>query len=172
MTFPKFLLATFSTKKNFFVVPGNRTSGLPGNSKILKFSQNPIEWYLVGKFRLSGTLWWKNYQNRFSGSKVIGVWSCPGTMTSKFDNFRWRRHRHRYQNLNITICLISLGDHVYQNSASYHIRNKRYKPRVTLTPPVTVLSKKPSRSRVKTFLGPIDLIHIFEDGKLLDLKAK
>ena len=150
MTFPKFLLATFSTKKIFFVVPGNRTSGLPGNSKILKFSQNPIEWYLVGKFRLSGTLWWKNYQNRFSGSKVIGVWSCPGTMTSKFDNFRWRRHRHRYQNLNITICLISLGDHVYQISASYHIWNKRYKPRVTLTPPpVTVLSKKPSRSRVK-----------------------
>ena len=32
------------------MAPGNRISGLPGKSEILKSSQNPIELYLVKKF--------------------------------------------------------------------------------------------------------------------------
>ena len=85
--------------KKFSGVPVYRRTSTPGKIEILKTFLHPYEWYLVGKFRVNVTLWWKNYKNWKIFGRVMARWSWPGIMTSSFAGRRCRRRRWGYPNI-------------------------------------------------------------------------
>ena len=69
------------------------------------------------------------------------------TSSGIYGDIRCRRRRRLYNFFRPSDSLWS-GDLSYQNSAPFHVLNSSYRVRVTLTPPVFSMSKKPSGGRV------------------------
>ena len=155
VTFPGYVLPTFWAKKKFHAGPASRHASPAWKNEFQKFSSTILVWYLFGKFTLSGVKWWKNYRNRTIFDRFMDVWSClgvPMTSSGKYGDIRCRRRRRLMKFFFRPSDSLWSGDFSYQNSAPFHVLNSSYRVRVTLTPPVSSTSKKPSGGRVKAFI--------------------